>query len=47
LEKYWRNGDLTLSPNATLKSASYLKSVKNRFVQLAVFVRVPLVILVI
>jgi hypothetical protein len=30
LEKYWRNGDLTLAPTATLKSASYLKSVKNR-----------------
>ena len=30
LEKYWRSGDLTLAPTASLKSASYLKSVKNR-----------------
>ena len=30
LEKYWRSGDLTLAPTASLKSSSYLKSVQNR-----------------
>jgi len=30
LEKYWRNGDLTLSNSATVKASSYLKSVQNR-----------------
>ena len=30
LEKYWRSGDLAISPTATLKSSAYLKSVQNR-----------------
>ena len=30
LEKYWRSGDLTLAPTASVKSSSYLKSVQNR-----------------
>ena len=30
LEKYWRNGDLTLAPTAGVKANSYLKSVQNR-----------------
>ena len=30
LEKYWRNGDLSLSGDAQLKSSNYLRSVQNR-----------------
>ena len=30
LEKYWRSGDLTLSPTASQKSSVYIKSVHNR-----------------
>merc|ERR1711892_801389 len=30
LEKYWRNGDLSLSNTASVKASAYLKSVQNR-----------------
>ena len=30
LEKYWRNGDLTLSESASQKASNYVRSVKNR-----------------
>ena len=30
LEKYWRNGDLSLAPGAGVKATSYLRSVENR-----------------
>ena len=30
LEKYWRSGDLVLSPTASAKPSAYLKSVQNR-----------------
>ncbi len=30
LEKYWRNGDLTLGPEASQKASVYIRSVKNR-----------------
>ena len=30
LEKYWRSGDLVLSPTATQKSSVYIRSVHNR-----------------